>query len=265
MQPPSDTASASTATRPARSSSRATGRRSCCCTAGPLGRHLAAAAGRAGRGDRRAIAVDLPGFGHASRLGSGAILPQLDAFAGALVGQWAGAGEVVVVGNSLGGVTALRLAERADLPGGIVPVAPAGLQMPRWFEIVDRDPVVRRLLALPLPIAPAVLRATVGEVYRQLVFARPRAAEAAVVASFAAHHASREGVAALLASGRRLLPELATPPFDFDRIGIAYMVTAFVFFIIGGAMAEVIRAQLSNPPASCRATATTRCSPCTAA
>jgi hypothetical protein len=44
-----------------------------------------------------------------------------------------------------------------------------------------------------------LLRAMVGEVYRQLVFAKPRAAEAAVVASFAAHHASREGVAALLA------------------------------------------------------------------
>ena len=38
-----------------------------------------------GARDRRAIAVDLPGFGHASPLGSGAILPQLDAFAGALV------------------------------------------------------------------------------------------------------------------------------------------------------------------------------------
>ena len=90
-------------------------------------------------------------------------------------------------------MTALRLAERADLPlAGVVPIAPAGLEMPRWFDIIERDPVVRRLLALPLPIAPAVLRAMVGEVYRQLAFARPRAAEAAVVAAFAAHHASRE-------------------------------------------------------------------------
>jgi len=31
---------------------------------------------------------------------------------------------------------------------------------------------------------------------------------------------------------------------DHKRIGIAYMVTAFVFFLIGGALAEVIRAQL---------------------
>lgn len=167
---------------------------------------------------RKAVAVDLPGFGHASRLGSGAILPQLDAFAGALVEGW-GEPAPVVVGNSLGGVTALRLAERADLPlAGVVPVAPAGLQMPRWFEAVERDPVVRRVLSLPLPIAPGVVRVMVGEVYRQLVFARPRAAEAAVVAAFTAHHASRAGVAALLDSGRRLLPELSEPPFDFALI-----------------------------------------------
>ncbi|MEO7556469.1 MAG: cbb3-type cytochrome c oxidase subunit I, partial [Acidimicrobiales bacterium] len=31
---------------------------------------------------------------------------------------------------------------------------------------------------------------------------------------------------------------------DHKRIGIAYMVTAFVFFLIGGALAELIRAQL---------------------
>ena len=116
MQPLFEHRFASTATRPARSSSRATARAGAAARLGRLGRHLAAAAGRLGARDRRAIAVDLPGFGHASRLGSGAILPQLDAFAGALVEQWAGDGEVVVVGNSLGGVIALRLAERADLP-----------------------------------------------------------------------------------------------------------------------------------------------------
>jgi pimeloyl-ACP methyl ester carboxylesterase len=117
------------------------------------------------------------------------LLPQLDACAEALVREWADGEEVVVVGNSLGGVTALRLAERTELS-----------------------------LAGVVPIASAVLRTTVGEVYRQLVFARPRAAEAAVVAAFAAHHASRERVAALLDSGRRLLPELQTSPFDFARV-----------------------------------------------
>ena len=172
-----------------------------------------------GARDRRAIAVDLPGFGTASPLREGPMLSQYDAFASDLVTEWAEGEDLVVVGNSLGGVTALRLAERADLPlAGVVPVAPAGLQMPRWFDVIERDPVLRRLLALPLPMASPVLRTTVGEIYRRLVFARPRAAEAAVVGAFAAHHASRERLAALLASGRRLLPELQTSPFDFERV-----------------------------------------------
>lgn len=45
--------------------------------------------------------------------------------------------------------------------------------------------------------------------------------------------------------GRGLLAFVTTT--DHKRIGIAYMVTAFVFFLIGGALAEVIRAQLFSP------------------
>src|SRR5215213_606136 len=56
----------------------------------------------AGRG-RRAIAVDLPGFGDATPLAPGAVLPQLDAFAAGLVALWAGDEPVVIAGASLGG------------------------------------------------------------------------------------------------------------------------------------------------------------------
>ena len=170
---------------------------------------------RLGRIGRRAVAVDLPGYGKASPLGPGALLPQLDAFAGALVEHLQA--PVVVAGNSLGGVVALRLAERADLRlEGIVPIAPAGLDMPRWFDIVERDPVVRRVLALPVPIPPPVLQRTVGEVYRRLAFARP--ADPRVVSTFAAHHRDRSAVHRLLASGRRLLPELTATPFEPHRV-----------------------------------------------
>lgn len=172
-----------------------------------------------GARDRRALAVDLPGFGRASDLGPGAILPQYDAFAGALVEQLGAEGEVAVAGNSLGGVVALRAAERPDLPlAGVVPVAPAGLDMPRWFEIIERDPLVRTVLALPVPIPPQVLQRTVGEVYRRLAFARPSAADGRVVAAFASHHRSRSRVGQLLGTGRRLLPELIAGPFDFARV-----------------------------------------------
>lgn len=178
---------------------------------------------RLGEVDRAAVAVDLPGFGTADPLGPGAMLPQLDAFAGALVEHVAeeSGGEVVVVGNSLGGVVALRLAERADLPlAGVVPIAPAGLDMPRWFELIDRDPVIRTILSLPVPIPPQVLERAIGEVYRRLAFSRPGLADPRVVTMFAAHHRDRERARRLLESGRRLLPELTTSPFAFERVRV---------------------------------------------
>jgi pimeloyl-ACP methyl ester carboxylesterase len=175
---------------------------------------------RLARRNQRAIAVDLPGFGAASRLGPGAILPQLDAFAGALVEKVASDADaqVIAAGNSLGGVVSLRLAERADLPiAGVVPIAPAGLDMPRWFELIDRDPVVRSVLALPVPIPRQALALAVGETFRRLAFARPRAADGRIVAAMASHHPDRASVRRLLDTGRRLLPELGDC-FDLTAI-----------------------------------------------
>jgi pimeloyl-ACP methyl ester carboxylesterase len=164
---------------------------------------------------RRAIAVDLPGFGQATRLAPGAILPQLDDFAASLVLEW-GAGEpVVVAGNSLGGAVALRLGERHDLPlAGVVPVAPAGLEMPGWFDLVERDPIIRRLLDIPMPVPGALIRALVGTAYRS----NPQTAQRQVVDAFAGPHGSRANAAALLDSGRGLLPELAVAPFDLAAV-----------------------------------------------
>ena len=158
------------------------------------------------RRDRRAIAVDLP-----TRLGRGALLPQLDAFAGELVESWAAGRPVVVAGNSLGGCLALRLAERRELPlAGIVPVAPAGLEMPGWFDRIERDPIVRKLLSIPIPIPLALVRDS--------GFSHPSDAQRAVVDAFGAGTETRTAVAGLLESGRGLLPELATAPFDLAGI-----------------------------------------------
>lgn len=177
---------------------------------------------RLARRDRRALALDLPGFGAAGRLRRDApVLPQLDAFAAAAVHHAAqDCGEVLVAGNSLGGCLALRLGERCDeLPvGGIVPVAPAGLDMPRWFSAIERDRLVQALLAAPLPMPERLIRGMVGQAYRQLAFARPRATPGEVVASFTSHHRDRRAVRRLLATGRRLLPELDFP-FELERIG----------------------------------------------
>ncbi|MCU1647925.1 MAG: alpha/beta hydrolase [Nocardia sp.] len=58
---------------------------------------------------RRAVAVDLPGFGLADPRAPGPLTPQFDAFAEALI---AAHGPVVLMGNSLGAATALHAAAR---------------------------------------------------------------------------------------------------------------------------------------------------------
>jgi pimeloyl-ACP methyl ester carboxylesterase len=165
---------------------------------------------RLGRAERRALALDMPGFGTAGPLDEGeAILPQLHRFAVAAL-EWLDGEGAVVCGNSLGGCLALRLAESAAHLGlgGVVPVAPAGLDMARWFVVIERDPVLHSLLVAPVPIPSAVLHRVVGEVYKRLVFHRPGAVDPKVARAFASHFSDRLVTARLLATGHRLLPEL---------------------------------------------------------
>jgi pimeloyl-ACP methyl ester carboxylesterase len=168
-----------------------------------------------GRG-RRAIAVDLPGFGRATSLGPGAVLPQLDAFAAELVQAWSKGEPVVVAGSSLGGCLALRLAESGgELPlAGVVPVSPDGLEAPAWFDAIEEDPIVRRLLSLPVPVPNALVRGAADGAFRRLALADPAESQRKVVDALA----RGDDVAALMASGRGLLPELSAAPFDLVGI-----------------------------------------------
>jgi pimeloyl-ACP methyl ester carboxylesterase len=169
---------------------------------------------------RRAIAVDLPGFGEATRLHDGAVLPQLDAFALDLVESWANREPVVVAGTSLGGTVALRLAAH---PGnvrlvGVVPVSPDGLELPSWFDPIEEDPIVRRLLSIPVPVPGVLVRRARSSAYRQLTFQDPGESQRAVVDAFSRNGEARADLAALLGNSRRLAPELLHAPFDL--IGI---------------------------------------------
>lgn len=174
---------------------------------------------RLARADRRALAVDLPGFGRADRLDRDApILPQLRRFGAAAVRHAsAEAGEdVLVAGNSLGGCLALQLGEDPALPiRALAPIAPAGFDHPTWFRAMEGDRLVRTLLTVPMP--PVAFNAVVGEAYRQLAFARPRAQPPEVVRAFAQHLSTRRDVRRYMATGNRLLPELERP-FALDRV-----------------------------------------------
>ncbi len=178
-----------------------------------------------GRLGRRAIALDLPGFGRADRLRSHSVLSQLDAFAAAAVEYLAAKDEpVLAVGNSLGGCVALRLAERrSDRLSGVVAVAPAGLQMSRLIHLVERDPLLRSLLALPSPVPGGLIQGAVARLYRRLAFARPQAIDQAIVKAFTAHHRDRGTVAGYLATAHRLLPELHDP-YRLEQISTRVLV-----------------------------------------
>jgi len=171
---------------------------------------------------RAACAIDLTGFGTASELDLGRpLLPQWDELVAASVGELSErnrGSEVFVVGNSLGGCLALRAAQHPELEvGGIVPIAPAGLHMARWFPIIEGERLIRMLRFAPVPVPEVIVREIVGRVYRTLAFGNPRGADPAVVSAFARHLPSVERTTAVLEVGRRLLPELESP-YDLKRI-----------------------------------------------
>jgi pimeloyl-ACP methyl ester carboxylesterase len=177
------------------------------------------------KANRRALAIDLPGFGEAGRLDrSRPIVEQLEAVAADAVRKLAAehGADVYVAGNSLGGLTSLRLAMRDDLPlAGVVAIGPAGFDHPVWFTLIRTQPAIRFLLASPVPVPQGVLRALLGQVYRQLAFAHPRAMEADVVDAFTSHYSSQRDLRRLLGTGSTLMPEIAGGrAFDLSRIDV---------------------------------------------
>ena len=171
---------------------------------------------------RTAAAIDLTGFGAASELDPTApLLPQWDALVAAAIediSEREGGADVTVVGNSLGGCLAMRAAEHPELPiAGVVPIAPAGLHMARWFPIIEGERLIRLLRLSPVPVPEVLVREIVGRVYRTLAFHDQRGADASVISSFASHIGTVERGMAVLDVGRRLLPELESP-YDLKAI-----------------------------------------------
>lgn len=131
---------------------------------------------------RSAIAVDLPGFGAADALAPGDYLPQLDAFAAALVAEL---GPVVLVGNSLGACTAVRAASRGsrDIRGVVAVDEP--VLAAHWLARMARgrsDPF--RLLGKRLRLPKVAHQQAMRAVFVRLLYGDPGTADPEVVARF---------------------------------------------------------------------------------
>jgi pimeloyl-ACP methyl ester carboxylesterase len=168
-----------------------------------------------------AIAYDQPGFGVAPPLDPDAeVLDQLVDFGARSVLRAAerSGKPVVLVGNSLGGWTALRLAQHEDLPiAGVVAIGPAGIRMAPLFFTVDRIPAVSQLISLPAPVPEGVVRSVAGGLYRRLAFGDPAGVDQAVVDRFTRFTNDRTVIRTRIDYAKRVRSQLADP-FDPDRI-----------------------------------------------
>lgn len=115
-----------------------------------------------GRAGHRAVALDLPGFGESAATGEGPMLPQLDEFVAAAIAHWTVDGVApIVVGNSLGGVLAIRAAQHGTAPvSGIVPVSPAGFGHVWFIDALERLYWVNPLLFTPVVPMPVFRKLT---------------------------------------------------------------------------------------------------------
>ncbi|WP_179466420.1 alpha/beta fold hydrolase [Mycolicibacterium vinylchloridicum] len=148
---------------------------------------------------RRAMAVDLPGFGWADRRRQGPLLPQFDAFADALLDDL---GPAVLVGNSLGAATAIRAAARK--PDAVHAVLALNdplnaRHLPARLARRRRLPVQVWHTAAMLPIPDGMLRWAAGKAVRHVLYGPGAAADPAVVARW---RRTIGGPAALASLGR---------------------------------------------------------------
>jgi len=128
--------------------------------------------------DHLVIAPDLPGFGHSSPTRRRPLLDAYTDFLAGVLDQAAGPGvPAAIVGNSVGGAVAMRLALlRTERVSRLVLVDPAGVGegVPSWWRLVRFEPLVRLLSAVPLTLTPRpVLERIIGEAYRRMAFADP--------------------------------------------------------------------------------------------
>ncbi|MET3961328.1 pimeloyl-ACP methyl ester carboxylesterase [Marmoricola sp. OAE513] len=170
----------------------------------------------------RAVALDMPGYGEADPLEPGESLPQLDAFLAAAVERWTIDGiPPVVVGNSLGGVVAIRAGQDPrSVVSGIVPVAPAGFSHSWILDLLENNPWLQPLMTVPVPTRVFRLLTIVGYNFIAGGTAKVLPGVAAAVADV--NFPSRAHVSRVLGNAVELLGELRM--ISRDHVGVPVLV-----------------------------------------
>lgn len=148
-----------------------------------------------------ALAVDLPGFGHADPRRPGAQLPQLDAFLAELIAARKETG-VLAVGNSLGGAVVLRAAQRADLAiRAVMPINAAGLgfAVPVRLAMYRNGWLAQAPFCVPLPRR--LLAVGMQRALARLLYGDRRLADPLVVQRFGASITDARSAATVLRGG----------------------------------------------------------------
>ncbi|WP_082981497.1 alpha/beta fold hydrolase [Mycolicibacterium mucogenicum] len=163
-------------------------------------------------GGRMGVAVDLPGFGEADSLKSDPIMPQLDAFVADVVRRYGIGQSIILVGNSLGALLAVRAAGDPGLPiRGLLSIAAAGLGWTRLLSILARRNLALVALLARLPCPSSLSDLAVALVGRTAIYGRWSAADPVQMRRFKQQLDSRPALATALA----LLPEVnAVNHFD---------------------------------------------------
>jgi pimeloyl-ACP methyl ester carboxylesterase len=171
---------------------------------------------------RRAVAIDVPGFGAATRLPRGSLLPHLDAFTSAFVGAYGQDEPAVLAGNSMGGLLALRAAQRGDVPLlAVVGVGPAGLSYSAGLTRAVNGarvlrPVLRTIRYLLVP--PRLLQLTLAHLYDAGM--GRHSVDPSLAGRYASHYRGMRDVYRLIPVMLALSDESDDDPLDLGEISV---------------------------------------------
>jgi pimeloyl-ACP methyl ester carboxylesterase len=152
----------------------------------------------------RVVAVDVPPFGRSSNPRAKPLIEFFDEFFPVLFDELA-LEPATVVGHSLGGAIALRVAiRRPDLVARLGLVAPAGLgRRPPWwwYALTGHGPLWHAALSVPSPITPLLIRQGMKRFLDARLFHDPRRLQEEI-SHLVSMHASPHDFDALLEAGR---------------------------------------------------------------